>query len=115
MSCAWASRPPRSPRSPPRPSMSGRPGTDAPACSPETISGLSAGPSVASLTAPAYETAERSWCTDRADLGLVDQLGAGEGLGQPLDTGADVGRRSEERRVGKEGVRTCRSGGSPVN
>src|SRR3546814_774804 len=67
-------------------------GPPAPACSPGTISGLSAGPSVASLTAPAYETAERSWCTDRADLGLVDQLGAGEGLGQPLDTGADVGR-----------------------
>src|SRR3546814_12188837 len=49
----------------------------------------------------------------RDDFGRIDRVivNAGLGKGQPLGTG--YFHRSEERRVGKEGVSTCRSRWSP--
>src|SRR3546814_13888410 len=53
---------------------------------------------------------------------LAVVLGPHLALGDLLDVaaaadpaGADLGERSEERRVGKECVRTCRSRGSPYH
>src|SRR3546814_20721369 len=65
--------------------------------------------------------------TARCDIAVLGQVGAPEGqrpaafrlaitdAGVDLIAGRALQQRSEERRVGKEGVRTCRSRWSPDN
>src|SRR3546814_16533666 len=64
-------------------------------------------------------TADPAEEVDEAVLGQVDaervdpSLEAGRCLGAQAEAAARLGDSSEERRVGKEWVSTCRSGGRP--